>query len=499
MTPAYLTPLGISLFTCMAITFLSVIIVMCSKPSEAQKWLFIATVSALIYFAANYYHIFAATIEIYLITYKAIYVATAYLILGTELGLMAVCEIHIPAGIRNCIVAIFSLLAIVMCTFDMHHAWMKSYVISERIGNPGYVCIQADNGWLYYVVNIVLLGSLLMCAIYMIYILSRFKGDKQKALSYLLLFISLPLFTWLLAVVNIIPSFIANHIQIAVVALAITILQIRYDILMTIPVAKEQIVEHSDEGIIILDSKKHFLYANDTAKKVMPELSNNNNDKVTAYILESIQQKQQIHIGENYYALSEENVVDNGRSIGSTIWIRNVTSDILYKLELLQKSQMDQMTQLYNRGGGEQKISELLEDHTVGMFCLLDVDNFKHFNDFFGHMAGDKVLIAIADCLRRSFGTNAVVMRLGGDEFAVFMLGMTKEKEGRKQIQTFFDNVTAIQLPEINGKRISVSIGAAIYNGQMTTSFDELYRKADECTYRSKEKVGCAASFEGEY
>ena len=55
------------------------------------------------------------------------------------------------------------------------------------------------------------------------------------------------------------------------------------------------------------------------------------------------------------------------------------------------------------------------------MFCLIDCDKFKSINDTYGHSVGDKVIIAVAEKLRKTCRDSDVVLRLGGDEFAIFM------------------------------------------------------------------------------
>lgn len=94
---------------------------------------------------------------------------------------------------------------------------------------------------------------------------------------------------------------------------------------------------------------------------------------------------------------------------------------------LIYLSQTDLMTGLYNRGSGEKIISDLLKEKTGGLLCLLDCDKFKVINDTYGHATGDKVIIAIAENLRKSCRENDVILRLGGDEFAIFMPGMLKK------------------------------------------------------------------------
>lgn len=160
-------------------------------------------------------------------------------------------------------------------------------------------------------------------------------------------------------------------------------------------------------------------------------------------------------------------------------------------------SETDRMTGILNRGGGETKIREMIENGRGGMFCLLDADKFKSINDNYGHGAGDKVLIEIANCLKRSFRGNDVVLRLGGDEFAAYAPTVMNEKMGKPIIDRFFDNVNQIEIKELKGRKICVSMGVAFYQSNDTYSFDELYKRADQGTYISKKHEGNYVTFEG--
>ena len=116
---------------------------------------------------------------------------------------------------------------------------------------------------------------------------------------------------------------------------------------------------------------------------------------------------------------------ENGR-LSRVLWaVENIDAEKRIANRLLYLYETDLMTGIRNRGSGEKKIKDLLEQNCNGMFCLLDVDKFKLINDTFGHGVGDKVIIAIADCLKASFRKGDVVMRLGGDEYAVFADGIT--------------------------------------------------------------------------
>ena len=79
---------------------------------------------------------------------------------------------------------------------------------------------------------------------------------------------------------------------------------------------------------------------------------------------------------------------------------------------------------------------------------------------------------------------------LGGDEFAMFMTGMVEQKAAERFFERLFQNIRQIDLAEMQGKKIEMSLGACFYDGDENVSFDELYRNADSAMYQSKKKQG---------
>ena len=158
-------------------------------------------------------------------------------------------------------------------------------------------------------------------------------------------------------------------------------------------------------------------------------------------------------------------------------------------------AETDMLTGINNRGSGERKIRDLISKGIGGMFVLFDADKFKSINDSYGHDAGDKVLIAIAERMRSNFRDRDIVMRLGGDEYAIYVPYVYEKKDGEPIIERFIKAIEEINLPEIEGKKISISLGVAFYKENDTYTFEELYKKADSCTYESKKATGCCATY----
>ena len=132
------------------------------------------------------------------------------------------------------------------------------------------------------------------------------------------------------------------------------------------------------------------------------------------------------------------------------------------------------------------------------MFCLIDCDKFKSINDTYGHSVGDKVIIAVAEKLRKTCRDSDVVLRLGGDEFAIFMPKMLERTVAEKFFERFFENIRQIDIIEMPGKCIEISLGACFYDGYEEVSFEQLYRKADRAMYQSKKQKGYSVVIYGE-
>lgn len=185
-----------------------------------------------------------------------------------------------------------------------------------------------------------------------------------------------------------------------------------------------------------------------------------------------------------------------GGNLRRVLWVvESIDAEKRRRDKLLYLSETDQMTGINNRSSGERKVSKLLDQGYGGMFVMLDADKFKSVNDTFGHDVGDKVIIAIANCLKKTFRVDDVVMRLGGDEFAAFAVGVFTEDIGRMIINRLFDNINQIKIPELGDRKIEISVGAAFYMDDDSYAFSELYKRADECAYLSKKTPGNFVTF----
>jgi diguanylate cyclase (GGDEF)-like protein len=151
----------------------------------------------------------------------------------------------------------------------------------------------------------------------------------------------------------------------------------------------------------------------------------------------------------------------------------------------------DALTGLHNRHAMEEsfprEVSRCRQNGQPVSLIMIDVDQFKTFNDLFGHVAGDRVLTAVANILQKQFRPRDLLVRFGGDEFAVLLPGIGVQEAlaiAERVLQsvsgsTGDSNDSLIQVP------VEVSMGIAELEPE--GDFESLLRSADAALYRAKD------------
>ncbi len=156
----------------------------------------------------------------------------------------------------------------------------------------------------------------------------------------------------------------------------------------------------------------------------------------------------------------------------------------------------DMLTGLYNRQGFAKKIEENSNNKNSVSILYADLDNFKYYNDTFGHDVGDLILVEFARVFREVSEKNGYAVRYGGDEFLVVLNNVSDEKI-RKVVEQIYesiadgfeDAVSEYKNKKVNipmEKRVSCSIGIASSNNATGETIKETLQRADEALYYMK-------------
>jgi diguanylate cyclase (GGDEF)-like protein len=147
-------------------------------------------------------------------------------------------------------------------------------------------------------------------------------------------------------------------------------------------------------------------------------------------------------------------------------------------IALLNESERDKLTGLYNRRSFEQRLQRLLklqrqraraavraeerrnatDDVAQIYLAILDIDHFKRINDTWGHVYGDEVILVLAQQMRACFRQNDVLFRFGGEEF-VMLLASEDETSAAAALERFREHVANWAFAQVG--HVTVSIGYA--------------------------------------
>lgn len=191
----------------------------------------------------------------------------------------------------------------------------------------------------------------------------------------------------------------------------------------------------------------------------------------------------------------------SGDKAEATLLAEAVASQIAIALENAHRyedaqylAERDSLTRLFNHRGGSKRLEQELAlcKRTNGVFgvVMIDIDNFKLFNDAYGHVMGDRVLQGVARILTTSLRRSDIVARYGGDEF-IIVLPNTDAETAVRMVERVRNSLEDSPVLVNDGRTIplkmSYGVAAFPYDGSTVA---ELLAAADANLYRSKRHGG---------
>lgn len=159
---------------------------------------------------------------------------------------------------------------------------------------------------------------------------------------------------------------------------------------------------------------------------------------------------------------------------------------------LTEQSRRDPLTGVYNR----LQMEEVLEREFATAAALqqplsiafIDLDDFKHINDRYGHLVGDRVLYQFAQNLQRMLRSTDLVARYGGEEFLV-VLSHSNEASAARVLRRILEETARVPMAEVDGKPLHVTFSAGLATHGTNRQFADarsLLQAADDALYGAK-------------
>ncbi len=174
----------------------------------------------------------------------------------------------------------------------------------------------------------------------------------------------------------------------------------------------------------------------------------------------------------------------------------DITGEHLLQEKMERQSIIDDMTGVYNRRHFnkifEHEIRRAKRAHSDFTLIMIDIDNFKAYNDRYGHGSGDETLERVAQTLQQELKRSGdYLFRLGGEEFGI-ILTETDRHKGMEFAETLRAEIEALEIvhggnPPYGRVTISLGVFHTDFNEAVPTPTD-IYKYADEALYRAKER-----------
>lgn len=396
-----------------------------------------------------------------------------------------------------CLLMIPSVIDIALTLTDSLHGWMRKSVTIEQVWNYSEVSIDSTYlnsffGTYPFVLSIITIFILLRN---MLDVPSHYR--RTHWLSAVI--IALPILS--IITIPALPIDVPGSFALSYSSMALFLILVnnRMDFNVVWPVSRQEVLQNLSECIFLIDERGKIIEINHAGDEMLQRLF-----QVSDCQKDVLHQKaQDVFSGveplisaldaqvntsfeftkdEEYFDVSIMKLGKKSNHLRLVVW-----KDVTYKKEiehqLKELAEIDALTKLFNRNAFITKYHEL--NHTSFHFILLDIDHFKRFNDRYGHVVGDRVLVYLAQLMKVHFQRD-VLTRLGGEEFGILSNAKTSDVVSRVEaFQKELKENSHIIDPAIE-EHVTVSVG--IFETNAGHSFEQAYQYADEAMYRAKQE-----------
>ncbi len=195
----------------------------------------------------------------------------------------------------------------------------------------------------------------------------------------------------------------------------------KQNLLNVVPLARARAVEFMSDVFIVYSHDGTFLDANKSAKRLFPELESLRPGDSMEFIMKLAGEDQismKVNSELRYFAVVKDSVLSKGRISGTSMVLRDITDKEKQLQGLYDKATFDPLMDIYNRATFFELAQFLLGTEKAKLhpyaMLMIDIDNFKQFNDTYGHPCGDKVLKTLAETLKGRLRSNDIIGRYGG-------------------------------------------------------------------------------------
>ncbi len=288
----------------------------------------------------------------------------------------------------------------------------------------------------------------------------------------------------------------------AMLAICFYIAIFKYNFLDLYQIERDRIFDVINEGIIVIDHKNRLIDFNRTGKETFqwlnPQFIGRNivvftegemiaNQTAKHFTVELTRDKQKIYLG-----FRTTPIVQKNRLVGKILIFQDITEQTIALEKLNVMAEIDPLTGVYNR----RKLMEEAEKEFYRAYrygtnlsaLMIDIDLFKAVNDTYGHLAGDKVIVRIANECKLRLRKSDIIGRYGGEEFLIILTDTDLEKAllVAEELRVMIEKMVVDYKDQRITVKISIGAASTSRHSEKMTVYD-LINESDKALYIAKE------------
>lgn len=156
--------------------------------------------------------------------------------------------------------------------------------------------------------------------------------------------------------------------------------------------------------------------------------------------------------------------------------------------EYIRQALTDPMTRIANKRAFSRRLQEAMQDRRLWPVCLIvfDIDHFKNINDTYGHQAGDRALVAMANHVSKVLRSNDTLYRYAGDEFCIVLV-KSSLNEAKDVAERVRNAAGTISFTYRGKNRLTVTVSLGVAQAKEGETPESLFERADKALYQAKE------------
>lgn len=282
----------------------------------------------------------------------------------------------------------------------------------------------------------------------------------------------------------------------------------RYRLFDLVPIAYDALVEHMEDGVVVIDNSLRIVELNPAAETILSfpagqapgELFFERVPEFRLFLddegnLRLVKEELSLIVSgvERIYETSLTPLRDNRQMVnGFLIQMRDVTDRKNSEKKLQRLAITDPLTDVFNRRHffsiGHRELDRSRRNRLPMSLILVDVDHFKEVNDSFGHLMGDFVLKSLVRLCLQNLRPYDLMARFGGEEF-VILLPQTRKMEAERVAERLRAAIDAEKFVLGGGStHVTISLGVTSIEDHPYPTFDKLIDRADQALYMAKQQ-----------